>query len=77
MLPEYHERVEQKRDASIDLRIGLNLLGAEGRALLVQYITTKRQRRNDQLHSRATAILNAPLQVSESRGRTHYGNQDH
>jgi hypothetical protein len=33
-----------KRDAAIDLRIGLNMLGAEGRKLLAEYITIKRQR---------------------------------
>ena len=33
-----------KRDAAIDLRIGLNMLGEEGRKLLAEYITIKRQR---------------------------------
>jgi hypothetical protein len=32
------------RDAAIDLRIGLNMLGEEGRKLLAEYISIKRQR---------------------------------
>ena len=33
----------KERVASIDLRIGLNLLGEQGRKLLAEYITIKRQ----------------------------------
>jgi len=37
-----------KRDAAVDLRIGLNMLGEEGRKLLAEYITIKRQRLRDE-----------------------------
>jgi hypothetical protein len=36
-----HEAIFKKRVASIDLRIGLNLLGEKGRMLLAEYIQTK------------------------------------
>ncbi len=38
-----HELISKKRVASIDLRIGLNLLGENGRMLLTEYIKTKSQ----------------------------------
>ena len=53
-----------KRDAAIDLRIGLNMLGEEGRKLLAEYIYIKRQRTTDK--------TNTTLE----RTRTN-GNQDH
>lgn len=37
----HHEVIFNKRVASIDLRIGLNLLGENGRMLLAEYIKTK------------------------------------
>lgn len=36
-----YEAIFKKRVASIDLRIGLNLLGENGRMLLAEYIKTK------------------------------------
>jgi len=36
-----HKVIFKKRVASIDLRIGLNLLGENGRMLLAEYIKTK------------------------------------
>jgi hypothetical protein len=40
-------RPSLKRDAAIDLRIGLKMLGVEGCKLLVEYIAIKRQRMKD------------------------------
>ena len=37
----HHEAMFKNRVASIDLRIGLNLLGENGRLLLIEYIKTK------------------------------------
>jgi len=42
-LQRRRESIFKGRVASIDLRIGLNLLGQEGRKLLAEYISTKRQ----------------------------------
>ena len=39
--------ISKERVVSIDLRIGLNLLGEQGRKLLAEYITIKRQRLTD------------------------------
>jgi hypothetical protein len=44
---EKREKSIQGRVASIDLRIGLNLLGERGRKLLAEYITIKRQHMAD------------------------------
>jgi hypothetical protein len=45
LLPRQRQHVVifKKRVASIDLRIGLNLLGENGRMLLAEYIKTKNQ----------------------------------
>jgi hypothetical protein len=40
---QHHERIPKGRDAAIDLRIGLSMLGKEGRKLLAEYITIKLQ----------------------------------
>ncbi len=42
-LQRRRESILKGRVASIDLRIGLNLLGQEGRKLLAEYISAKRQ----------------------------------
>jgi hypothetical protein len=47
MAREKREKNTQGRVASIDLRIGLNLLGEDGRMLLAQYIKTKSQQRTN------------------------------
>jgi len=44
---QHRERQSKGRVAAIDLRIGLNMLGIEGRKLLAEYITIKRQRLTD------------------------------
>jgi len=44
---EKREKSIQGRVASIDLRIGLNLLGEQGRKLLAEYITIKRRHMAD------------------------------
>jgi hypothetical protein len=40
-----HARLSTGRIAAIDLRIGLKMLGEQGRKLLAEYIVTKRQER--------------------------------
>lgn len=37
------ESIFKERVAALDLRIGLNMLGVEGRKLFIEYISTKRQ----------------------------------
>jgi hypothetical protein len=40
---QHRERIPKGRVAAIDLRIGLSMLGQEGRKLLAEYITIKLQ----------------------------------
>jgi hypothetical protein len=40
---QHRERIPKGRVAAIDLRIGLRMLGQEGRKLLAEYITIKLQ----------------------------------
>jgi hypothetical protein len=37
------------RDAAIDLRIGLNMLGEEGRRLLAEYVTIKQKQASEKI----------------------------
>ena len=44
---QHRKHISKSRAAAIDLRIGLNMLGIEGRKLLIEYILLKRQGRGD------------------------------
>ncbi len=47
LVQQHRERMSKGKVAAFDLIIGLNMLGIEGRKLLVEYILLKRQGRGD------------------------------
>jgi hypothetical protein len=61
MSQEKRAKSTQGRVGSIDLRIGINLLGEQGLVLLMQYIKAKSQRRDTMPGGRDTNTPYPPL----------------
>jgi hypothetical protein len=57
----------QGRVRSIDLRIGMNLLGEQGLDLLIQYIRTKRQHRDSMLAGSNETLPNSSLHSAQEK----------